>query len=208
MDVPNRMLIAAIVLGIVVTTSRSLWIKLLPADPPEQAIPRTRRTYGSVIFLVTIIGSLLWFLKAPDPRFGTGFLIPLVYFLYFRSPLPIILTPKSRTNVANGFKSVFPVYKIVYRTILIAVVCYSGHRFLGFFNSNELIRPSGIQKSAYEPLGCEDLKIDLLGNKINEPGAKNKSCKDDVYGGFTLRGQTIAEGFRPHDSSDSPDSAH
>ncbi len=38
------------------------------------------RTFAA--FFVAITGVLFWFVEAPDPRFGTGFLLPLIYFQY------------------------------------------------------------------------------------------------------------------------------
>jgi hypothetical protein len=43
-----------------------------------------KKTYSGkelAAFFIALTGSVFWFIEAPDPRFGTGFLLPFIYFL-------------------------------------------------------------------------------------------------------------------------------
>jgi hypothetical protein len=66
--------------------------------PPKEAPSRTLSSMRLWVALATaVIGSLIWFLKAPDPRFGLGFLIamPALIFAYFIT-LAVVSQPGMR----------------------------------------------------------------------------------------------------------------
>src|SRR5450631_440403 len=134
-------------------------------------------------FLIALAGTLIWFLKAPDPRFGTGFLLPLIYFLYapfFR------IAGRVDDNYVRGF--------VVWIKSISAfcIFLYIGYRAIYFFHPSQLIYPEGIKNLSVIQPDCADRIKETILNDTVPPVRLPDSCR---Y--FRFRGATIKQGFKP-----------
>ncbi len=137
-----------------------------------------------LLVLVTLLtGIIFWFVNAPDPRFGFGSIlgfIGVVSYLVFREK-----------EIVIGKNVLTAILLIVAGSIL----AYTGHRFVNFFNKDQLLTPLGIEKTEYKTFECD-------GEKINSPAA-NKDfgvtpvpCTDLDCEKFSPRGNKVEDGFR------------
>lgn len=114
-----------------------------------------RQSADWIILLVSLAGSIFWFMNAPDPRFGTAFLIPLAY------------------SLMSGCTYVFPVdvkatwNKAAVIVIAFAVSAYTLYRFANFFEPRQLIFPGGIQKTEYKEISCQGMKMSVAAGGDN-----------------------------------------
>jgi hypothetical protein len=177
LSIPDKLLITFIAIGLVINI---IFLKSF--------FRKTKKDFA--IFLLIFLGTLLWFIKAPDPRFGTGFLLCLSYFLY--SPL------YDRIQV----KPVLPteyLYKCVTACFFISLISYSCYRLIFFFRPREIVFPEGIEKVEYKEYDYGNIKMNLITKENNWCGATPVPCLYNCCDHFVLRGKTISEGFRKHD---------
>ncbi len=136
-----------------------------------------------VALLVAMTGVIFWFIEAPDPRFGTGFLLSLIYFQY----APLIKNLKGLEEIN--------IYKIVNRIKYIStffIIIYIGYRAVYFFQPQQLLFPEGINYSTLIQPGCDGQikKMILDDNEI--PPHLADSCRN-----FIFRGTEIRQGCKP-----------
>jgi hypothetical protein len=187
-DTIDRLLLLAILIGIALNGI----LLFLPSRRKRSNAPANGST---LVLLITLAGSLLWFIGAPSPRFGTGFLVPLLFLLYQRLPLPGITT-RIPFSGPSALTAKIPVFLLATACITAAIAAYTGYRVARFSTPRQLLVPAGIIPNAYRPLGCDNISVDLLNNKMEIKGKGTVSCADPT-GGFTPIGTTIAEGFKP-----------
>ncbi|HET9746490.1 MAG TPA: hypothetical protein VFP97_12305 [Chitinophagaceae bacterium] len=140
---------------------------------------------GSValLILVTMIGGVVfWFLNAPDPRFGFGFIHGFIVEVLY-----LLLKEKQIRGQKN-----------ILISILIAIAAitfsYTVYRFINFFHPDQLTTPLGIPSSGYKTSDCDGIKIN---SPINaEFGVTPVPCTDLNCDNFTPRGKHIEPGFR------------
>ena len=144
-----------------------------------------KRAYSGKMFLsfaLVVTGTFFWFSKAPDPRFGTGFLLPLFYFLYlpfFRNIGSIGMYLKKAQNGLIKIATVF-------------IIIYTGYRAVYFFQIQFFFRPGGITNILSMQNDCDvTIKRTILDNKLS-PGLLPDSC---IF--FRFRGTTVKQGFKP-----------
>jgi len=135
------------------------------------------------VFIVAIAGSVFWFLKAPDPRFGTGFLLALIYCQY--APFAKIF---NRLRIQNSFRLV----QAIKFFSMACILMYTGYRAVYFFNPRQLLFPGGIKNAAVINPDCDDHLREMILNEENPPGQLPDSCRN-----FMFRGTTIRHGFKP-----------
>lgn len=141
----------------------------------------SRRTFAALF--VAITGVVFWFVNAPDPRFGTGFLLPLIYFQYD----PFI---KKIKWPDNGTVKIL-LDRIKYISIFFVIV-YAGYRLVYFFKPQQLVFPVGIEYTKLILPGCDGkIKKMLIDNAETIPQLPD-SCRQ-----FIFRGTTIRQGFKP-----------
>lgn len=144
-----------------------------------------RRMHGSllVVFLFALVGSAFWFLKAPDPRFGFGYLIPLAgSLLYFAlgERMELFKFSKAISIMMLIFSGVLGIYSI--------------YRFKNFFPTAAIIQPRGITMPAYTSIDCNGIKFNRPIYEI-PCGNVPLPCVSDCDK-FQPRGKKIEEGFR------------
>jgi hypothetical protein len=145
------------------------------------------RKRNSSLFLILLCGVTLWFLKAPDPRFGSGFLIGLFY----------VLVSNLKVETSLVIRSIPPIsYKLLLACMFICIISYSGHRFISFFRSNELFLPTGIENVNYRQINCGKIKMNIPVVTYGPCGSIPVPCSPDSCQGFQPRGNGIIDGFR------------
>ena len=129
-----------------------------------------------------ITGIVFWFINAPDPRFGFGFILGLISIIAF------LLSAEKE----------LPVGKTVLKTILVVssllVFAYTVYRCKNFFRPVQLIFPLGIEKSDYRTFNCDGIMINSPTN--DEFGITPVPCTDLDCEDFSPRGRTITDGFK------------
>jgi hypothetical protein len=144
-----------------------------------------RRFYSGrrvAALVVALTGIIFWFVNAPDPRFGTGFLIPMIYFQY---------APFVGHLVDNENGNVYWKLKLIKNIFSLFICIYIGYRAIYFFQLRQLVLPEGIKYEALIQSGCEgQVKRAILSDADSFPGIPD-SCRQFIY-----RGKTIKQGFK------------
>ncbi|HMK19296.1 MAG TPA: hypothetical protein VK492_13910 [Chitinophagaceae bacterium] len=143
-----------------------------------------RSNFITLLVLLTMLsGIIFWFLNAPDPRFGFGFIlgfIGVVSYLVFKE------------------KEILIGKNVLIAILLLAtgsIFAYTGYRFIFFFSKEQLLIPLGIKKTEYKIFDCD-------GIKINSPAAHKElgitpiPCTDLSCEKFSPRGNKVEDGFR------------
>ena len=92
---------------------------------------------SAAALLIALTGVVFWFVNAPDPRFGTGFLFPLIYFQY----APFWQMKSDRAK--EIYLRITPFIKWGAGFLILLYVLY---RSFHFFQPGQLIYPAGIKK--------------------------------------------------------------
>jgi hypothetical protein len=141
----------------------------------------SRRTLAALIIAIT--GVLFWFVEAPDPRFGTGFLIPLIYFQYGF----LIKNIKSLED-----RYLYILINWIKYISTSCIIIYIGYRAVYFFKPRQLTFPKGIDYTSLIQPGCDgQIKKMIMDNTESIPQLPD-SCRN-----FIFRGRTIRQGFKP-----------
>ncbi len=138
-----------------------------------------------ILTLVSFAGIIFWFAKAPDPRFGTGFL------LLFPS---LILT--SEPVAEKGMKFITSASRIAIATCVLlcfCISCYTVYRFTNYFKAADFVYPEGITV-AVTSVYYDEIKtcIPLFNANENNFVIKTDSAKSR---NFNFRGNTVEDGF-------------
>jgi hypothetical protein len=144
------------------------------------------RDYKSrAILMISLAGSCSWFITAPDPRFGTGFLIPLLFSLYTGfyplSGFAKIINPKS--------------FGYAITCIAVLILSYSAYRGIYFFQPKQLVLPLGVEQPDYQKAAYQGVSIYVKPSGIG-CGFSPVPCTGNPSPGFILRGQEISDGFK------------
>lgn len=141
--------------------------------------------------LISLAGIIFWFIQAPDPRFGFGFVMPFIGLTC------ILLLNKNTAIHHTSFvrKMVMPCL-IAGGVLLTFYTCY---RFTKYFSARQLLQPMGIVNIPYHKVQLSGILFNI---PDNGPGCGDVSvpcCDKDVTKDFILRGQTISDGFKSPD---------
>jgi hypothetical protein len=136
-----------------------------------------------VAFFFSLAGVVVWFIHAPDPRFGTGFLLPLLYFQFapFWNDREVFLRNYygRHLSIAKWIASFF-------------ILFYIGYRSIHFFNASQLIYPEGISGTVHIESGCDERIKAMMIRDIQVPLQFPDSCRT-----FSFRGKFLKDGFKP-----------
>jgi hypothetical protein len=140
-------------------------------------------TSVKITLLTTLTGIVFWFINAPDPRFGFGFIIGFIIIIASKL-LPDFQYRFSRSLLLTGL------------TIsIVAVTAYSVYRFVNFYLPHQWVTPRGIEKTGYTSFDCNDMKINMPA--VNSDfGNIPVPCTDKPCSYFIPRGTKITDGFR------------
>jgi hypothetical protein len=168
------LLINALTLGAILLT--------ISAVIKKQAVQQIQ-TYGPV-YAVCILGAAFWFVELPSPRFGYGFLIPLLWLLY----APILVSWVAWSKVSSKGLVLF------------------AQLFLAIFILSTLVQfpISWWQKylMSYRPYPTVQTNSVLLdGQAVFLPAAGQRCwyhplpCTPNIAAGLAMRGPKIEDGF-------------
>ena len=149
------------------------------------------RTSGEIkILLVTnIAGIIFWFIQAPDPRFGFGFILPFTGIAY-------LLLIKNNTVAFFFNQQGKKITVISLITGCMILTLYIGYRYTNYFLAEQIVQPLGTIKLPYH-------QIPYSGIILNIPDG-NTGCGNipvPCYGEnpsqhFILRNSAIIDGFK------------
>lgn len=140
------------------------------------------------ISLVTsLLGTVFWFIKAPDPRFGFGFIMML----------PILLALLHNNSVSNKNEKI-SAKALLPTTVLISIfiIAYIGYRIMNFFSFQQLVSPKGIKEVEYKTINCSGIMINIPAASFS-CGSISSPCAYDSCRTFQPRGKSITDGFKP-----------
>ena len=144
----------------------------------------SRSSYRLYVSLgASLAGLAFWFLQAPDPRFGYGFIFSATGMLLYR------LFEGTAFSFHAGVRLIR--YGVLALTVVVAG--YTMYRMQRFFHIRNLITPEGIAAIAYK-------KVKAYGNIFYIPyddcecSGTPLPCVYDT-GSFRMRGKKLTEGF-------------
>lgn len=166
--------------GILVVMALSSMAALLRVKTVMRSSPQTKTA-----LLATVVGIAFWFIEAPDPRFGFGFIIPytgiLLYLIFARIPIDEVIPQRT--------------VQLIMLCVSLALFCYGGYRLANFFSPRQLVSPLGIEKTTATIIQCGQ-------QSFNKP-ADGESCGDlalpCMYSdscNFLMRGDRLTDGFK------------
>jgi len=137
-----------------------------------------------VALITALTGTVFWYIKAPDPRFGFGFImiLPVLTCLAFTS----------------SFGSASLLKKLALWLLLISGLSlniYSAYRIRSYFTPKQFIQSAGIEKPIFKTVRCGGNDYQLVDHE-NPCGNTPIPCVYDSCQRFQQRGNTIREGFR------------
>jgi hypothetical protein len=155
------------------------FLNLLITQKKILAIPRPTK----VLMAISITGILFWWLKAPDPRFGLGFL------LLFPA---MVLNSTHQFGGMMIFKS-RAAFLLTCWTLIAGITLYTGYRFQRFFAANEWMVPAGItlplETTYYKQVNAN---IPLTDNATPSQVIISATTPPT----FLFRGQSLQQGFK------------
>jgi hypothetical protein len=134
--------------------------------------------------LFSLAGILFWFMQAPDPRFGFGFLIP------FSGLLLYLLVNSAEVSFMK--KQWLYYGLILFSTVTLS---YTAYRCLYFFNARNILAPAGVLPVTFEVKECNGVKINIpFPNQ--DCGATPVPCTTIPCDNFIPIGNDIRDGFK------------
>lgn len=136
-----------------------------------------------IALITSLTGVVFWFVNAPDPRFGFGFIVGFMIIVW-RNFLPIFQFQLPRLIVNSlilGF--------------LLSISAYTVYRFTNFFSAKQWLTPAGIEKTSYASFECKGLKLNVPLPE-NDFGNIPVPCTDLKCGDFIPRTDKISDGFK------------
>lgn len=157
----------------------SLLVSLFKFNKYRKAPLPTMITLG-----ICFLGLLFWFFKAPDPRFGYGYLLAFI---------GILLSTTSTSFLFAGYRKAAFLFQLLFGMILLS---YAVYRFQNFYLPHQWLIPAGIEKVKYKTLQCEN----NLSLQVPESdwGCSDVEipCSSDSCTKFSLRSNRLTEGFK------------
>jgi len=142
---------------------------------------------GTMVALaIAFTGIIFWFIQAPDPRFGYGFIIG------FPAIIAILVLPELHGKVKNIAKPLL-LFSILAAGTLLGV--YTVYRISNFFLPAQVLKPVGIESFPSETINCSGIKIQLALNR-EACGAISIPCVIENCERFIPRGEKINNGFK------------
>lgn len=130
---------------------------------------------------IMLAGTIFWFIHAPDPRFGMGFIIGFIAVTF------LMLMRSAEVN-RSATVSVMILF-------IIAAVAYTGYRFQHFFSYRQWLLPSGIEETHYTTKICHGIQFNY---PLTDEDFRNipVPCTDKKCEEFKPRGMELSDGFR------------
>lgn len=136
---------------------------------------------NKILLAVSLAGSIFWFMAAPAFRFGTGFLIPLLYGLCITLKNSTVFLNKP---VSTGY------FKTAVFVLGFSLLLYADHRTAHFWMPSQWVRPIGVQITSYRIVNFNGVPVTIADTCGFAPSPCNQN-----YNGVILRGKDINAGF-------------
>lgn len=130
-----------------------------------------------------LIGLLLWFLKAPDPRFCMGFILLFQSIVY-----------ANEKNINPDWFSVKKVNFLCW-TLSSVLLGFSFYRLDHFFDRKNMLRPSGILQQSFTTESIDGIKINYPAPH-HPCGNIPVPCTYKINNNYLYRGGAIESGFK------------
>jgi hypothetical protein len=139
-----------------------------------------------IALITALTGIIFWFVQAPDPRFGFGFVIAIA-------------------AITSGFY--LQPYKKLYNDIwkkaflitsfatLVILGGYTIHRAINFFSPSQLLLPAGLKPIKYKTVTCNGVSLNIPEMNYN-CGNTKVPCAYDSCRTFEARSKEVTDGFR------------
>ena len=143
--------------------------------------------YLPIVISALLLGIIVWFANAPDPRFASGFILSLIYCLAipWQSAFDIFFVNEKRKILVTCLY-----------IFLVGVLSYSVYRTARFFEPSQIIFPMGIGKTEFTTISCGNLKLNLINQDRDDCGSTPVPCVRDSCKSYEARGTRIEDGFR------------
>lgn len=139
-----------------------------------------------VALTVGVAGLAFWFLNAPDPRFGFGFIIAvtglLSLFLFKDVPFSYTIPYYKLSAFCMGIFSV-------------VIAAYSFYRFTYYFDNTRIIKPYSLVNTPYASINCNGMPFQIP-NKEWPCSNTPIPCTADSCQNFMPRGKEVSDGFK------------
>ncbi len=136
-----------------------------------------------IAFFTSVTGIIFWFVNAPDPRFGFGFLVGFL-IIFWKNFLTLFQFQLPRIILSS-----------LLMAFLLAISAYTVYRFGNFYSPQQLLIPAGIEKNTYTTFDCNGLKINSPLPGIDF-GNIPVPCTDLKCGDFIPGSDKITDGFK------------
>lgn len=137
--------------------------------------------YIKVATICSVTGLLFWFIQAPDPRFGFGFIITLPAIVLLKLYSFSFIIPQRAAILTTMLGGIFISIYIIYRSI-------------NFFSPRQLLLPEGLITAPYTTIECDGANFNVP-EKGNPCGDTQIPCTYHHCDVFKLRGDKITDGF-------------
>ncbi|MEO8406118.1 MAG: hypothetical protein ABI480_16035, partial [Chitinophagaceae bacterium] len=137
-----------------------------------------------VALLFSLTAIVFWFIQAPDPRFGFGFLMAVP---------GILLYLMTKENDFSFIKKQWLSFGLF--VFSAAAFSYTGYRCVHFFNAHDLLAPAGVIDTKYEILNCDRININMP-HVDQDCGNAPVPCATTSCIHFMARGNEVKDGFK------------
>lgn len=147
----------------------------------KRIFAKKNRLLTALIF--SLVGIIFWFIQAPDPRFGFGFILPfcgiILYFILNNEARRITLKERLLSFVVTTFS--------------VALFFYAAYRFSAFFALSNIVTPAGIAPVPYMTIDCNGVPLNVPA--YTDCGSTPVPCTTNACTGFKPRGKEVKDGF-------------
>jgi hypothetical protein len=140
-----------------------------------------------IALIIAFTGIIFWFIQAPDPRFGFGFIIG------FPAMIAALVLPRYTGKVKSQLVKSILLFSILASGTLLGA--YTLYRFSNFFLPGQVFKPAGIEYLSFETIECNGIKIQFALNR-QACGAIPIPCITESCDSFIPRGDKITNGFK------------
>ncbi|WP_152267435.1 LIC_10190 family membrane protein [Agriterribacter humi] len=151
-------------------------------------IKRTTTEEIKILLITNIAGIFFWFVQAPDPRFGFGFLIPFMglAYLFLLKNNAVAFFNNNRDNRITG--------SLI--TGCIILTFYIGYRYTNYFSVKQIVQPLGTKKLPYHQISYSGITLNIPEVGTGCGDISVPCCAENPSRYFILRGSAITDGFR------------
>lgn len=138
-----------------------------------------------IALITALTGIAFWFVQAPDPRFGFGFIIALAAVTLW------LYSPRDKLY-GDTWKKAFVITS--FATVAL-ISSYSVYRAVNFFSPSQIVFPVNINPVKYKTITCNGVSIKIPEINYN-CGNTQVPCAYDSCRTFEARSKEITGGFR------------